>query len=71
MAQMRPSLTPRSAFTTPSTVDDRHIGDDKVGSPACVRHLVVHAHAFAHALTAAKDDLVAVATAQIALDFDE
>ena len=52
-------------------VDDRHIGDHEVGSPGRARHLVVHAHAFAHALAAAEDDLVAVAAAQIALDLDE
>ena len=52
-------------------VDDRHIGDHQVGSPGRTRHLVVHTHAFAHALAAAEDDLVAVAAAQIALDLDE
>ncbi len=52
-------------------VDDRHIGDDQVGGAARARDLVVHAHAFAQALAAAEDDLVAGAAAQVALDLDE
>ena len=51
-------------------VDDGHVGDHQIGRAACARHLVVHAHAFAHALAAAEDELVAIA-AQIALNFDE
>ena len=52
-------------------VDHGHVGDHEVRSPARPRHLVVHAHAFTHALAAAEDDLVAIAAAQIALDFDK
>ena len=52
-------------------VDHGHVGDHEVGSTARPRHLIVHAHAFAHALATAEDELVAVAAAQIALYFDE
>ena len=72
IAQMRPSLMPTSAFTTPwHRVDDRDVGDHEIGRAARARHLVVHAHAFAHALAAAEDDLVAGRAAQIALDLDK
>ena len=72
MPQMRPSLMPTIGLHhAQHRVDDRHVGDDEVGRPARARHLVVHAHAFAHALAAAEDDLVAVAAAQVALDLDE
>ncbi len=51
-------------------VDDRHVGDDEVGC-AGMRAPVVHPHAFAQALAAAEDDLVAGRAAQVALDLDE
>ena len=72
MPQMRPSLMPTSAFTTPEDrVDDRHVGDHQVGRAARAGDPVVHAHAFAQALAAAEDDLVAGRAAQVALDLDE
>ena len=51
-------------------VDDRHVRDDEVGR-AGMRAPVVHPHAFAQALAAAEDDLVAGRAAQVALDLDE
>jgi hypothetical protein len=36
-----------------------------------MRHLVVHTHAFTHALAAAEYDLITVAAAQITLDLNE
>ena len=41
------------------------------GAPPARVMLVVHAHAFAQALAAAEDDLVAGRAAQVALDLDE
>jgi hypothetical protein len=52
-------------------VDDRHVGDHQVGRAAGAGDPVVHAHAFAQALAAAEDDLVAGRAAQVALDLDE
>ncbi len=40
-------------------VDDGHVGDHEVRRAAPARDAVVHAHAFAQALAAAEDDLVA------------
>ena len=52
-------------------VDDRHVGDHQVGRAARAGDAVVHAHAFAQALAAAEDDLVAGRAAQVAFDLDE
>ena len=60
-----------SLHHTLDRVDDRHIGDHEVGCAARTRHLVVHAHAFAHALAAAEDDFVTVTAAQVALDLNK
>ena len=49
-------------------VNDRHIGDDEIGGAVRAGHLVIHAHAFAHALAAAEDDFVAVPATQVPLD---
>ncbi len=52
-------------------IDDRHVGDHEVGRAARARYLIIHAHAFAHALAAAEDNFVAVTAAEVAFNFDE
>src|SRR5215470_4181960 len=71
IAQTRPSLTDVGLHDPKHRVDDGDVGDHQIGRAAGARHPVVHAHAFAHALAAAEDELVTVAAAQIAFDFDE
>ena len=52
-------------------VDDGHVRNDEIGRPFAIGQPVVHPHAFAQALAAAEDDLVAGRAAQVALDLDE